>query len=129
MIWVQLITLLAVLQFFAFGGLVARARARYGVKAPATTGHEVFERYYRVQMNTLETLVLFLPSLWIAAQYWSPQWMAAVGAVYLVGRMVYQRGYVAEPRQRHLGYMISITPTLLLFVAGLVGVVKGLVSQ
>lgn len=129
MIWVQLITLLAVLQFFAFGGLVARARVRYDVKAPATTGHEVFERYYRVQMNTLETLVLFLPSLWIAAQYWSPQWMAAVGAVYLVGRMVYLRGYVAEPRQRHLGYMISITPTLLLFIAGLLGVVKGLVSQ
>lgn len=129
MIWVQLITLLAVLQFFAFGGLVARARARYGVNAPATTGHEVFERYYRVQMNTLETLVLFLPSLWIAAQYWSPQWMAAVGAVYLAGRMVYLHGYVAEPRQRHLGYMISIAPTLLLFVAGLVGVIRPIVSQ
>jgi uncharacterized MAPEG superfamily protein len=126
MIWVQLITLLAVLQLFVFGGLVARARGRYGVAAPATTGHEVFERYYRVQVNTLETLMLFLPSLWIAAQYWPPQWMAALGAVYLVGRVVYLRGYVADAKKRGAGYGISIFPTLALMFAGLIGVVRAL---
>jgi glutathione S-transferase len=123
MAWVQLVTLLAVLQFFGFGGLVARARSRFGVLAPATTGHEVFERYYRVQMNTLETLVLFLPSLWIAAQYWSPSWMAGLGAVYLIGRMLYLRGYVANPKQRHIGYVVSVTPAVILLMIGLYGAV------
>jgi glutathione S-transferase len=123
MAWVQLVTLLAVLQFFGFGGLVARARSRYGVKAPATTGHEVFERYNRVQMNTLEMLVLFLPSLWIAAQYWSPRWMAALGVIYLIGRMLYLRGYVTDPKQRHVGYVVSIVPALMLLAIGLYGAV------
>ncbi len=123
MAWVQLVTLLAVLQFFGFGGLVARARSRYGVRAPATTGHEVFERYYRVQMNTLETLVLFLPSLWIAAQYWSPRWMAGLGVIYLIGRMLYLRGYVADPKQRHVGYTVSVAPALILLFIGLYGAV------
>lgn len=126
MVWVQLITLLAVVQLFAFGGLVGWARGRYGVSAPATSGNEMFERYYRVQMNTLETLLVFLPALWIAAQYWSAQWMSALGAVYLVGRMLYLQGYVADPKKRGLGYAVSIFPTLTLTVAALVGVVRAL---
>jgi glutathione S-transferase len=128
MAWVELVTLLAVIQYFAFGGLVAKARARYGVAAPAITGHEMFERYYRVQMNTLETLALFLPSLWLAAKYWPPMWMAALGAVYLVGRLLYLKGYVASPAKREVGYAISIMPTAILFVAALVGVVKSLLA-
>jgi glutathione S-transferase len=128
MAWVELVTLLAVLQYFGFGGLVARARARYGVAAPAISGHEMFERYYRVQMNTLETLPLFLPSLWLAAKYWSPPWMAALGAVYLLGRLMYLKGYVADPAKREVGYAFSITPTMILFLAALVGVVKTLLA-
>ncbi len=128
MAWVELVTLLAVLQFFGFGGLVAKARARYGVQAPATTGHEMFERYYRVQMNTLETLVLFLPALWLAARYWPTHWVALAGVVYLLGRLVYLRGYVAEPKQRHVGYALSITPTLLLWLGALIGVVRNLLT-
>jgi len=124
MAWVQLVTLLAVIQYFGFGGLVARARARYGVKAPAITGHEMFERYYRVQMNTLETLPLFLCSLWLAAQYWSPQWVAALGAMYLVGRIVYLFSYVADPARRSMGYGISVIPTLFLFAGALWGVLR-----
>lgn len=128
MAWVQLVTLLAVIQYFGFSGLVAQARGRYGVKAPAITGHEMFERYYRVQMNTLEVLPLFLSSLWLAAQYWSPKWVAALGAVYLVGRMVYLLGYVADPAKRSTGYGISVVPTLILFAGALWGVVKSLIA-
>lgn len=123
MAWVQLITLLSVVQFFWFGILVAKARSRHGVAVPATTGHEIFERYHRVHMNTLETLVVFLPSLWIAAQYWSPRWMAALGAIYLIGRVIYLRGYVADPKQRHLGYGITILPVLALAAIGLYGAI------
>jgi uncharacterized MAPEG superfamily protein len=128
MVWVQLITLLALLQFVWFGFLVGGARVRYGVAAPATTGNEIFERYYRVHMNTLELMVVMLPSLWLAAQYWSPQWVAGVGAVYLVGRVIYLKGYVADPKKRGAGYGISFLPTVALLVAGLIGVVRSLLA-
>jgi uncharacterized MAPEG superfamily protein len=127
MAWIQVVTLLAAAQFSGSvpGGQSARPLRR---GAPATSGHEVFERYHRVHMNTLETLVLFLPSLWIAAQYWSPYWMAGLGAIYLIGRMVYLYGYVADPKQRHRGYAISIAPTLILLLIGLYGAVGTLLT-
>jgi len=129
MAWVEIVTLLAVVQLAVFGMLVGRARMRYGVKAPATTGHETFERYFRVHMNTLETLVVFLPALWIAARYWSPPLMAAIGAVYLVGRQIYLAGYVRDPAARHAGYSLSFLPTAILVIAGLVGAVRALLPS
>jgi len=126
--WVNLVTLLALLEYFAFSALVGRARAQYGVKAPATTGHEVFERYFRVHYNTLELLVMFVPALWIAAMYWSPLWMAGLGAVYLVGRIVYLQGYVRDPKARSIGFGLSIAPIGLLALAALAGVAKALVT-
>ena len=129
MAWVEIVTLLAVVQFMAFGFLVGAARVKYGVKAPATTGHEVFERHFRVQMNTLETLVAFLPSLWIAAHYWSPPVMAAIGAVYLIGRQIYLASYVRDPASRSAGYGLSFLPTAVLAVAGLIGAVRALLGH
>jgi glutathione S-transferase len=126
MLWVQLVTLLAVLQFLIFGFLVGKARQTYNVPAPATSGAPIFERYFRVQMNTLETLVVMLPSLWIAASYWRADYMAILGAIYLVGRQLYLRGYVADPKQRSAGYGLSFVPTAALLVAALVGVVKSM---
>jgi len=126
MAWVQLVTLLALVQFVWFGILVGRARVRHGVAAPATTGHEIFERYYRVHMNTLETMAVLLPALWVAAQYWSPAWMAGLGAIYLVGRQLYLRGYVADPNKRGLGYGVSILPTLALLLAAMAGILRTL---
>lgn len=120
MAWVELITVLSVLQLFVFSVLVARARGRYGVHAPAVTGHEVFERYYRVQMNTIELLMLFLPSLWIAALCSDGLWITIAGFVYLVGRIVYLFGYVSDPKKRGLGYLLSILPTLALMGSALV---------
>ena len=124
--WVNLVTLLAVLEFFAFGFLVGRARAKYGVKAPATSGHEIFDRYFRVQYNTLELMIMFVPALWIAAAYWNPLWMAGTGAVYLIGRLVYLRGYVADPATRSVGFGLSIVPIAVLLLAALAGVLKNL---
>ena len=123
MAWIHLVTILALFQFLLLAMLVGRARVKYKVQAPATTGNEIFERYYRVQMNTLELLVMFLPALWIASAYWDPRWMAAIGVVYLLGRMLYLRAYTAQPRSRGLGYMLSILPVITLMTAGLAGVV------
>jgi hypothetical protein len=123
MVLVEIVTALALLQYFLFSVLVGQARVKYGVKAPAVTGHEMFERHYRVQMNTLEVLVLLLPSLWLAARYWSPLLVAGLGVVYLVGRFVYLRAYVRDPASRGTGFVLSIGPAMTLLLAGLAGAV------
>lgn len=124
---VDLVALLALAQYFAFSALVGKARAQYGVDAPAVTGHPMFERAYRVQMNTLELLVMFLPVLYIAARYWNPLYVAAAGAVFLVGRLLYRQAYVRDPKSRSLGFAVSVTPVVVLLVAGAVGAVRALV--
>ena len=121
MAWVELVSIVALLQYMWFGFQVAGARGKYGIKAPAVMGHEVFERIYRVQMNTLEQLVVFLPALWLATRYWPAAWIAAIGAIYLVGRMVYRNSYVKDPGSRTAGFALTILPTTVLLLATLVG--------
>jgi uncharacterized MAPEG superfamily protein len=124
MVWVDLVTVAALLQYMFFATLVGRARGQYGVKAPATTGNDMFERYYRVQMNTLELMVVFIPCLWMAAHYWSAGWMSAIGAIYLIGRFIYLKAYVRDPASRSLGYTLSFIPVVALMLAALVGLVQ-----
>jgi len=107
---------LALLQYIAFAMLVGRARGKYGVKAPAIAGHEVFERYFRVQQNTLELLVVFVPAVWLFGQYVNPTWAAGLGVVYLIGRVLYLRSYVADPAKRGPGFGLSFFPILLMVV-------------
>lgn len=128
MAWVDLVALLALAQFIFFGVLVGRARVQFGVKAPATSGHEGFDRIYRVQMNTLELLVVFLPSLYLAARHFPAAGLAAAGAVYLLGRLVYWRAYVANPGSRGLGFMLSALSAYGLLLAALVGTLRSLAA-
>lgn len=123
---VALVTGLALLQFVIFAMLVGWARGKYGVAAPATTGHPVFERYYRVQMNTLELLVVFLPSLWIFGHYIGETWAAGLGAVFIAGRLAYLLGYVADPKKREIGFGLSFFPVLALLIGALFGAGRAL---
>lgn len=123
--YVDLVALLAVAQLVFFAVLVGRARGRYGAKAPAVSGHEMFERAYRVQMNTLELMVAFLPALFIAGKYWPQPYVAGVGVVYLVGRLLYWRRYLAAPASRALGFALSMVPIMVLIIGGLAGVIRG----
>ncbi|HWW19515.1 MAG TPA: MAPEG family protein [Steroidobacteraceae bacterium] len=124
------ITILTLIQLMYFGALVGNARGKYQIKAPAVTGNEMFERYYRVQLNSIEQIILFLPALWIAnalapvAYYW----IALIGAVYLIGRMVYQISYVAEPSKRSFGFALTSIPVLALLVIDLIGLVRGWIA-
>ena len=119
--YLHIVAILAVVQFFFFGVLVGRARSEFNVKAPAVSGPEGFERAFRVQMNTLEQLVAFLPALFIAGLHWSSGWIAAIGVVYLIGRFIYWRSYVADPAKRGLGFALTVLPTFVLLAAGLIG--------
>lgn len=126
--YVNLVAALAVLQFFFFGAMTGLARRKSGLKAPAMTGDEGFERMYRVQMNTLETIVAFLPALLIAANYWPELLVAGAGLVYIVGRFLYWRAYVSDPPKRALGFMLSMLPTALLLVLAVLGAALALMG-
>lgn len=126
--WIVLVTLAALLQYLYFGFLVGKARSQYSIKAPATTGHDLFERFYRVQMNTVELLIVLLPALWLAAAYWSPPWMCALGVVYIAGRFVYLKTYTNPASNRTLGYALSYIPTFLLVLAAIAGALISLLG-
>ncbi len=126
--YVELVAIVAILQFFFFGAMTGKARALSGIKAPAISGDEGFERMYRVQMNTLETLIAFLPALFLAGKYWSPLLVAGIGTIYIIGRFVFWRAYVTEPSTRALGFMLSILPTFALIALALVGIVLSLIN-
>lgn len=121
MVYVHIVLALALAEFFFLGLAVAKARGTYKVPAPATTGHEVFERYFRVQMNTLEQLVIFVPSLLLFGRYVSPWVAALLGVVFIIGRAVYFRGYVRAAEGRHFGFMLSVIPNVTLLLGGLLG--------
>jgi uncharacterized membrane protein YecN with MAPEG domain len=128
MAYVDIVTALALLQFVVFGFKVGKARARYGVKAPAVTGNDTFERYFRVQQNTLEQLIVFLPGLYLFSHYFKPQVAAVLGAIYLIGREIYAFTYVKDPAKRDIGFGLTFLPTVILVVGGLFGAVRTLVQ-
>jgi uncharacterized membrane protein YecN with MAPEG domain len=118
---VAVVIVLALLEYVVFGMLVGRARGRYGVKAPAVTGHEIFERYFRVHQNTLELLVVFVPAIWLFGTYVSPTWAALLGLVFVVARVLYLQGYVRDPAKREVGFGLSVLPVMVLLVGALWG--------
>jgi glutathione S-transferase len=126
MVYVQIVLALALLQFMYFGIAVGRARGVYGCPAPATTGNEIFERYFRVQMNTLEQLVVFIPGIFLFGMLVDPRWAAGLGGVYLIGRVLYFTSYVRDPKKRGLGFALTAIPNMALVVGGLIGAMRGL---
>jgi hypothetical protein len=126
---VHLVMALILLEFVAFGWQVGKARVRYNVPAPATTGNEVFERYFRVQMNTLEQLVVVLPAMLICAHYWSPAMTAALGTLFIVGRALYFLGYTQAAARRHTGFLVGSIPAMILLVGAIVGAVRALLAH
>lgn len=127
--FVELVAILAVLQFFFFGFMTGKARRESGLKAPAISGAESFERMYRVQSNTLETLVAFLPALFIAGKYWPELMVSGIGVVYLVGRFIYWRAYTSDPSKRGTGFFLSMLPTLALIILAIAGILVAIVKN
>ena len=126
--YVNLVIALALVEFFLFGIAVARARTRYHVPAPATTGNAEFERYFRVQMNTLEQLIIFLPAIVLFAHYVNAYLAAALGALFVIGRAVYFQGYTKAAEGRHLGFGLSVIPSLILLLGGIFGALRALLA-
>lgn len=125
---IALVTLLAVLLMLGCAIAVGMARGRHGVHAPATTGHPDFERVFRVQMNTLEASVMFLPALWLAGAYGDPRWAAGFGALWLAGRVLYAVTYIADAQRRGPGFGIAFLALSALLVQGGWGVATALLA-
>ena len=105
--WPALITLATLALLFGCAWYVGVARGRYKINAPATTGPEGFERAFRVQMNTLENVVLFLPAMWLTAIYFSPRIAAVIGAVWVVARLWYAVAYARNPKARGTPFVVA----------------------
>jgi len=116
---VALVTLAALLVYVGFGVQVGRVRHRTGVAAPAMTGDPQLERALRVQYNTLEWLPVFLVSLWLFAIYWNDLVAAALGVVWIVGRIVYAVGYWRDPARRGPGFGLQALAALILLAGAL----------
>jgi glutathione S-transferase len=122
-----LVTCLAILFYFFTGIQVSKARAAFGIKAPAMSGNPDFERVFRVQMNTLEWMPIFLPSLWLFAIYISDPVAAVLGLVWIAGRVLYLTGYSQAANKRGPGFGIQATAAIILWLGALGAIVWRLV--
>ncbi|MFN4175445.1 MAPEG family protein [Phenylobacterium sp.] len=117
--YVAIVTILALLTYLWMGLAVGAARRKCGIAAPCMTGDPALERAIRAHSNTLEWLPVFLPSMWLFALYWSDLVAAVLGLVWIVGRIAYQRGYVADPAKREIGFLIQALATAILLFGAL----------
>ena len=123
MLWLGFVTIAALIEYMVLGVMVGRARVKYGVAAPATTGHPMFERYFRVHQNTLEVLVVFIPGLWLFAQYVSAGAAVALGIAFVAARVVYAASYLEDPERRTAGAIATMLVNTVLVVGSLIGVI------
>jgi glutathione S-transferase len=114
-----LVTLLTALFYFLTALNVAKLRGRTSIKVPAMSGHPDFERAFRIQLNTLEWLPIFLPSLWLFAIYIGDSIAAAIGAVWIIGRIIYAIGYSKDAIKRRPGFLIQALATVALWLGAL----------
>ncbi len=124
---IALVILLALVEYMGFSYATGRARLKFEIAAPATTGNEEFERYFRAQQNTMEQLVAFIPLLLVCAHFSNQLAAAVAGLAFIVGRLLYFTAYVKEPKSRSLGFGIGFFAMVYLLVAGLVGVVGAMI--
>jgi glutathione S-transferase len=125
--YTALVTCLAILFYFFTTIQVSKARTAFGIKVPATSGHPDFERVFRVQMNTLEWMPIFLPSLWLFAIYISDPIAAVIGIVWIAGRILYMTGYSQAAAKRGRGFGIQAGAAIILWVGALGAIVWRLV--
>lgn len=127
LLWPSVITLLTLVLLIWVMVIVAMYRGRYQVAAPATTGEPHFERAYRVQMNTIEGSLIFLPALWLAAQWGRSDVLIGAGFTWLGGRVLYALMYLKDPRKRGSGFGISVLATMVLILSAVGGMLRALV--
>ena len=123
---IAIVTALALLQTFVFAFQVGQARVKHSVIAPATSGADEFDRAFRIHQNTIEQMVIFVPSLWMFGYYVDAKIGAGVGLVFVVARLIYRSAYRGNPKSRGTGFSIGALSMMILLVGGLIGAVMSL---
>ncbi len=118
-----LVTLLALLEYLILGVMVGQARQRYGVEAPATTGNPDFERYFRVHVNTLEALIVFVPAVWIFSLTVNYHFGVALGLLFVVARIIYASGYLSAAAKRVPGAIATGVINVILVLGSLIWII------
>lgn len=124
--YATIIVLLALAEYIWFTGRVGGTRVKYDIEAPACTGNQIWERMFRVQQNTLEQLIIFIPATYAFAWYVSPLWALLPGATFLIGRLVYAPAYVNDPTKRTLGLVLTFFSNIALVLVTFIAVVMEL---
>ena len=125
--YVSLVIILALLEYFFFVVMVGAARGKYSINAPATTGDPNFERIFRVQQNTLEQLVIFIPAIYLFGLYVHAMAAAAIGLLFLIGRAIYYKAYIADPSTRTIGMVCGVASYAILSLGALIGIILELI--
>ena len=121
-----LIVMLALVEYLFFTGRVGAYRGKRKVDAPACTGDETFERAFRIQQNTMEQLVVFIPATYAFAYFVSVKWVWLPGALFLIGRFLYSSEYLSKPESRAPGMGMTLLANAVLVVATLFVLVRDL---
>lgn len=116
------VTVLTLLYYSLVTMNSGRNRAKHKIMAPAVAGNDDYERAYRVQMNTLEHMAFFLPSMWLFAWSVSTNWAAGIGLIWILGRILYALAYYRDPEKRGSGMIITFVAQIVLFIGALIGV-------
>jgi len=126
--YVSIVVMLALLQFVYFSVEVGRARGRFNVQVPATSGNEGFERYFRAQQNTAEQLLVFLPAVYACGFYASEALATVLGLLFVLGRMLYFRGYTDPEKNRAPGFVLGLLANVVMILATLYSLGVSLIS-
>ena len=124
---IYLVTALMLLEYFVFTMLVGVARGKTGIDAPAMTGAPELERAVRVQLNTLEQLIVVIPAMFLFAMFVHVQVAAGLGVLFIIARILYARGYLADPGKRSLGFGLGFLATLVLLLGSVYGTLMAII--
>ena len=122
-----IITVLILIQTLFFGFEVGKARGKYKIKAPAVSGDEMFDRHYRIHQNTIEQIVIFIPSLWLFGYFVHMNIGAGLGLLFLIGRLIFRSAYLKDPASREIGFIMGFLPIAICLLATLFFVTKGMI--
>ena len=122
-----IITVLILIQVLFFGFEVGKARGKYKIKAPAVSGDEMFDRHYRIHQNTIEQIVIFIPSLWLFGYFVHMNIGAGLGLLFLIGRLIFRSAYLKDPASREIGFIMGFLPIAICLLTTLFFVTKGMI--
>ena len=127
MIYAIIIILIALLQYMFFAGRVGANRGKFEITAPHVAGNETWERMFRVQMNTLEQIIIFIPGMLAFSYYVNSNWVILPGVVYIIGRQIYSAMYISNPEKRGFGMILTFIANFSLVIGALIGAIITLI--